>query len=107
MIVNGVEFHDLPLSGIEFVFAAREIIVSCEAYNETTSDYDPIKVYFIGVQNIFTDLMEIEDSTDMEIFDLELEESNGTKEARFHILTGFSKPDMHLTFNYSEVRYSW
>jgi hypothetical protein len=107
MEIKGIEFRDLPLQGIEFAFNANEIIVSCAHHAAHSKEFEPIKLYFNGVKNIFTDHLELQGSADIKISDLELEDSSETKKARFQLLTDSSKMEIVLTFNYNGVHYSW
>jgi hypothetical protein len=107
MEIKGVEFKDLPLHGIEFAFNANEIIVSCAHYNAHAKEFEPIKMYFNSVKNIFTDHFELTSGTELKIAALELEESSESKKARFKIIAESAKSEIVLTFNFSGVHYSW
>ena len=107
MIVKGIEFHDLPVRGIEFDFGSKELIISCESYNEKTKDYDPIKIYFGGVNRIFTDLMEIDEPFNIDIAHVDYIQEGENQKAEILFLTGFSKAGMLLSFNFASVHYSW
>ena len=107
MIVKGVEFHDLPLTGIDFAFGRNEIILSFEKYDENSKLYTPLKAYFNQVMKIVVDQIEIDDLHHAEIASMELDESKETKSAKIIMLMGWSKPPATLTFEYASVNYSW
>ncbi len=107
MEIKGIEFRDLPLTGLEFAFNANEVIVSCGHYNTETKEVDPLKLYFNGVKNIFTDHLEMANSADAKIVSLELEDSAESKKARFQLVADSPKTEIVLTFNYVGVHYSW
>ena len=107
MIINDVEFHDLPVRGIEFSLATQEVIISCEKYDEENKAYSPIKLYFNLVKNMCIDLMEIANPNDIEVSSFDIQDSDGIRKAKFEFLTGFSKPNMNLSFEFQNVHYSW
>lgn len=106
-MINDVEFHDLPVFGIDLLLVGGKITITCGRYNETNKGYDQIAVCFENVTNIFTDLIEILDPGDVEIASLDLEETESVKKAHFRFLTGYSNPEMTLSFVYENVNYSW
>jgi len=107
MIIKDVEFHDLALAGIEFSFETEEIIVSVKKYNDEAKSYSLRKVYFKGVRNINMGPTEVANLFDMEVYSMDIEESKEVKKAEFNFLTGFSKPNMNLSFEYLDVHFSW
>ena len=107
MEIKGVDFKELPLNGIEFAFNANEIIVTCAHRDQNAVGAEPLKMYFSGVKNIFTDHFEMASGAEVKILDLELEESSESKKARVQLSSGDSKTEIVLTFNFSALHHSW
>ena len=107
MIIKGVEFHDLYLTGIDFALRTNEIILSCDRYDEGLKGYSPIKVYFTQVKNIVLVQMEIDNLYDAEIASMDLDESKEIKTAKILMLLGRSALESALSFEYESLHYSW
>ena len=107
MTVKGIELNDLLLTGIEFSFNSKGIVMSFNHRNDDTNEDELKQIYFHGVKNVFISHMELGDSSDIKISGVEFEESSDINKARFNFHTAAPHPEMSLTFDYVTILYSW
>ncbi|MCW3126935.1 MAG: hypothetical protein JWO03_2593 [Bacteroidetes bacterium] len=107
MIIAGVEFHDLPLVGIELSLNAKEVILTVQPWDEKSNDHYLGKVHFKEVSKLDMDLLKIDDLTDMEIASMDVIDNGARKKIEITILNGWSMPSTNLIFECGSVHYSW
>jgi len=101
-----IEFHDLPLSEVNYSFEKRELILKIAAYNEGNQNYDYYNIIFNAVEKLIFDCpekLELKESNG-NINTYEVSEINEVYSIKIVILLNLNGPPAILQFSYTNIK---
>lgn len=99
-----IEFHDLPLKGIEVKSDPEpKLEIEISVYDEKTSDYQDQTLVFGALVHLIPKTIPFEDYSDAEIYSFNYHLEAEVFRGKMTCLQGFGKPDLELNFSCKKV----
>ena len=101
-------FHDMGVNSLAIDFELRLFTLVLDVYNEDTSDYDNLKLEFLGINNLNLGPLELATKgfDDLDVYTHTVTQAGEAHAIHFVLLTGTGRRGVEWSFTFEQVRLS-